>query len=196
MKIKEYPEFAGSIIDMLESLGIEYAIGGSFASSVYGQARTTIDIDISIVLPFNGVQLLVEAVKKLQYHTSVDEILDALIHKMPVNIIDPSSSYKADIFLVEPTPLEASILARKRREVIDLLTNKQAWLYSPEDVILYKMIYFLNGKSPKHLRDIGSMLVVQGDRLDYDYISRWSQDIKATELWNQLLSEYYSRKDE
>jgi hypothetical protein len=34
---------------MLESLGLQYAIGGSFASSAYGEARTTMDIDISLI---------------------------------------------------------------------------------------------------------------------------------------------------
>lgn len=32
---KSYREFAASIIETLESLGLQYAIGGSFASSAY-----------------------------------------------------------------------------------------------------------------------------------------------------------------
>jgi hypothetical protein len=38
MEPKSYREFAASIIETLEALGIEYAIGGSFASSAYGEA--------------------------------------------------------------------------------------------------------------------------------------------------------------
>ncbi len=111
MPSKSYREFAASIIETLESLGLQYAIGGSFASSTYGEARTT-------------------------------------------------------------------------------MTNATAMLYSPEDVVIYKLKYFLMGRSQKHLRDIGAILIVQGTALDYNYIAHWAQEIGATEVWNHLLAEY------
>ena len=61
MPPKSYREFAASIIETLESLGLQYAIGGSFASSTYGEARTTMDIDISVVLSESDVNKFVEA---------------------------------------------------------------------------------------------------------------------------------------
>jgi len=42
--IPDEAEFLGAlrkVIEAFESLGIEYAIGGSFASSQYGEARAT-----------------------------------------------------------------------------------------------------------------------------------------------------------
>jgi hypothetical protein len=51
MTPKPYYEFARTVIETLEALGIAYAIGGSFASSRYGETRASIDIDISIILP-------------------------------------------------------------------------------------------------------------------------------------------------
>ena len=50
MEPKSYREFAASIIETLEALGIEYAIGGSFASSAYGEARTTADIAAMLIV--------------------------------------------------------------------------------------------------------------------------------------------------
>jgi hypothetical protein len=190
MASKTYREFAASIIETLESLGLQYAIGGSFASSTYGEARTTMDIDISIVLSESDVNKFVEVIQNLGYYVFHDAIVDAMLKNMPFNIIDASSGYKADMFLVEPTPLEQSILARSRRVVYDTATNATAVLYSPEDVIVYKLKYFLMGRSQKHLRDIGAILAVQGTTLDYDYIARWAQEIGATEVWDQLLTEY------
>jgi hypothetical protein len=190
MASKTYQEFAASIIETLESLGLQYAIGGSFASSTYGEARTTMDIDISIVLPESEMQRLVEAIQRLGYYVFLDSIVDAMIQNMPFNIIDATSGYKADIFLVAPTPLDQSVLARSRRIVYDTTTNATAVLYSPEDVIIYKLKYFLMGRSQKHLRDIGAILIVQGTTLDYDYIAHWAQQVGATEVWNQLLAEY------
>jgi hypothetical protein len=193
MNPKSYPEFAKSIIDALESLPVDYAIGGSFASNVYGETRTTIDIDISIVLSQVGIQRIVEAIQRLGYHISHDDILDAVIHKQPFNVIDPSTGFKVDFFIVEPTPLEESILSRRRRMPYGLTPSNLAWVYSPEDTIVYKLKYYLIGQSQKHLRDIVSILIVQGTRLDRDYIEAWAVEIGATEVWNRALIDYGSR---
>lgn len=190
MAPKTYLEFATSIINALESQGVIYAIGGSFASIAYGEVRTTLDIDISIVLPMKAVSEFVNAIRQLDYYIDPQTILDAMVHGLPFNILDANDGYKADLFLVQPTPLEESILARRQRVVYDPTNNASAQLYSPEDVIIYKLKYFLMGQSQKHLRDIGAMIVVQGKELDTEYIEHWSQEIGATDVWHQLLAEY------
>jgi hypothetical protein len=86
--------------------------------------------------------------------------------------------------------LDQSVLARSRRMVYDTTTNATAMLYSPEDVIISKLKYFLMGRSQKHLRDIDAILIMQGTALDYGYIAHWAQEVGATEVWNQLLTEY------
>jgi len=46
---------------------------------------------------------------------------------------------------------------------------------------------------PKHLRDIGAMLFVQGEALDYDHIAEWAERIGAADVWAELLAEYRRR---
>ena len=46
---------------------------------------------------------------------------------------------------------------------------------------------------PKHLRDIGAMLFVQGETLDCDYVAEWAERIGAAELWAEILAEYRRR---
>ncbi len=41
-------EFLGLVTDRLDHLGIGYMVGGSTASSLYGEPRTTRDIDIVV----------------------------------------------------------------------------------------------------------------------------------------------------
>jgi len=89
-----------------------------------------------------------------------------------------------------PTPLEQQALQRRRYQVYDEISGAQAVFYSPEDVIVYKLKYYLEGRMPKHLRDIGAMLVVQGQALDYDYIAEWAEQIGAAEVWAEILAEY------
>ncbi len=193
MTSKSYREFADSMIQTLEALNITYAIGGSFASIAYGEARTTADIDISVHLSIADARQLEKAIQKLGYYISLDAIHDAIANKTAFNVIDGESGYKADLFIMESTPLAKSILARRRRVAYDSTTNASAILYSPEDVIVYKLKYYVQGQSQKHLRDIAAMLVVQGNQLDYDYIARWANEIAALDAWNQLLSEYKQR---
>jgi hypothetical protein len=194
MAAKTYREFATSIIDTLEALGITYAIGGSFASNAYGEARLTLDIDISVVLPQPDVKRFVGAIQALGYYITYDSIVDALVHDLPFNIIDATSGYKADLFLFKSAPLEQSILARRRRVEYDPDSRASAMLYSPEDVIVYKLKYYLLGQSQKHLRDIGAILIVQGAALDAEYITRWAQDLGGEDIWQKLLDEYQRRQ--
>lgn len=188
-----YQAFVRSVIDTLEELGFVYMIGGSFASMYYSEPRTTVDIDIAIVLPLEEVGRFVDAFQALGYYVSHDSIVEAIIHGQPFNIIDAEGGYKADFFLIEPTELERSALARRRREVYDPDSGAETYFYSPEDVIIYKLKYYLLGRMQKHLRDIAAILVVQGKALDFEYIQRWAEEIGAGEVWQQLLAEYRRR---
>ena len=196
MEHRKYRDFARSVIETLESLGFVYSIGGSFASMYYGEVRTTQDIDIAVVLPIEEANRFVAAFQALGYHIDLETVVDAFIYRQPFNIIDAEGGYKADIFMIdpdEPSELEQSAMARRRREVYDPDTGAETYLYAPEDVIVYKLKYYLSGRMDKHLRDIAAMLAVQGEDLDFDYIEQWAAHIGAAELWHALLDEYRRR---
>lgn len=53
---------------------------------------------------------------------------------------------------------------------------------SPEDVILKKLDFFREGGSQKHLRDIASMIAVQGaETLDWHYLMQWAARFGITD---------------
>jgi uncharacterized protein (DUF1330 family) len=194
MSSSDFRTFARSIIETLERLGATYLIGGSVASSQYSAPRATVDIDIAIAIPFEDTGRLIRAFQDLGYYASLDAVVDAVVHEQPFNVIDGVSGYKADLFLIlEPTALERSALARRRREVYDDQTGAAAWFYAPEDVIIYKLRYYLQGRMDKHLRDIAAMLMVQGDDLDWAYLDRWAREVGAGEVWDLLVKEYRRR---
>lgn len=192
-----YNVFASTIIHLLEELEIDYAVGGSFASSMYGESRSSVDIDISIFLPHEKLNSFVHAVEKLGYYVTWDSILDAIIWKTPFNVIDATTGLKADFFLVEQTtPLEQSIFQRRQRLVYDPKTGDSAILYSPEDVIIYKLKWYMEGRMEKHPRDIGAMLLAQGDALDLEYVAYWVNEIGAQDIWEKILADYQRRLGE
>lgn len=194
MSTDSFRTFVRSIIETLERLGATYIIGGSVASSHYSEPRTTVDVDISVAIPFEETGRLIRAFQDLGYYADLEAGVDAVVHTQPFNVIDGTSGYKADLFLIlEPTDLERSALARRRREVYDPQTGAAAWFYAPEDVIIYKLRYYLRGRLDKHLRDIAAILMVQGDDLDWGYLDRWAREVGAGEVWELLLNEYRRR---
>ena len=62
------------------------------------------------------------------------------------------------------------------------------WFASPEDVILKKLLYFQEGGSEKHLRDIIGVLKVQGEKLDRKYIADWIGPLGVENAWRLALS--------
>lgn len=56
-------EVAASITGVLEGLGVRYLIGGSLASSVHGEPRSTNDVDILVDLHTEHVEPSVEAIR-------------------------------------------------------------------------------------------------------------------------------------
>ena len=55
-------EFLAEVVGTLEAASIEYMIGGSVASSIYGEPRTTRDVDIVVEITDKSLASLVSAV--------------------------------------------------------------------------------------------------------------------------------------
>ena len=181
MPIRDFDEFLRSIIATLENLGFQYAIGGSVASSCYGEPRSTFDVDISVRLPLEEANRFVQAFQSLGYYADLEAVVDAFIYHQPFNIIDAESGFKADIFLIdpdEPSELEQSAMARRRREVYDPDTGAKTYLYAPEDVIIYKLKYYLfshthgrKGRRPRFSGDFPAEAGLPTDFSHTHYIS-------------------------
>jgi hypothetical protein len=68
-----------------------------------------------------------------------------------------------------------------------VIDDGPVWFASPEDVILKKLVYYREGGSEKHLRDIAGVLKVQGAQLDREYLYQWAKTLDVAETWNQLV---------
>lgn len=56
----------------------------------------------------------------------------------------------------------------------------------PEDVILYKLLYYRQGESALHLRDVLGILTVSGPELDNENIAEWADRLGLRAIWEQL----------
>lgn len=100
-------------------------------------------------------------------------IMDAIVEDradIPINTIHMYSGFKADLYPVrEGDELRQS--AFRRRQQVDYGPSiGKVYIHSPEDLILYKLIYFGLSQQSKHSRDTAAILKSRKNELNLDYI--------------------------
>lgn len=179
------------VVDALEELGVAYHIGGSVASSVYGTARATLDVDLVVDLHSEHIQPLVE---KLQatYYIDAEMVADAIEHQMSFNLIHLPSMMKVDIFIPKAQPFDQIAFGRVRQDTLSYSDNTRLfYLASPEDIVLRKLDWYKAGGavSERQWLDVLGMLKVQADKLDYTYLRQWAEPLGLTDLLEQALKD-------
>ena len=82
-------------------------------------------------------------------------------------------------------PWSREQIARRRR--LKLIGEQEGFAARAEDVIIGKLIYFQEGGSEKHLRDIASMMKMNRSKIDEEYLDRWVEALGLTEEWQAVL---------
>lgn len=99
----EFLEALRKVIAALDALGIEYALGGSFASSLYGEARATRDVDLVAAVAGRQAGPLVAALGP-EFYADEAEIAAAALRQSSFNLIHRETMAKLDVFEQSQTP--------------------------------------------------------------------------------------------
>jgi hypothetical protein len=170
---------------VLEAQKLPYMVVGSFASAAYGEPRLTHDIDIVVQLRAGDVDRLCGAFPSPEFYVSASAAREAVLQRGQFNVIHPTSGNKIDFMIARDDPWGRSQLAR--RSPRPLLPDCETFTAAPEDVILAKLLYYQEGGSEKHLRDIASMLRISGDEIDQTYIDHWAGQLGLVQEWHAVL---------
>jgi hypothetical protein len=174
-----------------KKLGVSYYIGGSIASSAYGFARATLDVDMVSDLKIEKVSSLIEMLKS-DYYIDKEMVINAIKRGSSFNIIHLNTMIKLDIFLQKNTSYSREAFKRKRKEILDEERKDiEIYLASCEDIILNKLEWFLLGgkASERQWKDVLGVIKVQGDLLDKEYLSHWAKELGLTELLEKAFKE-------
>ena len=183
-------EFLKLVIDALEAAGVEYLIGGAIAEWAWGEPRATQDLDLVVNIPLRAINKLSKELEKRNMLIPADVIRDSILEDrahIPINAIHRYSGLKADLYpLREGDELRLSAFQRRQRVDYGPPIGK-VYIHSPEDLILYKLIYFGLSQQPKHSRDIAAILRTKKDQLDFGYIDRWVDRWGLGSAWTEML---------
>jgi hypothetical protein len=175
--------------DVLDALGIRYAIGGSMASSIYGTVRFTQDADITVE-PFTAVcEKLYEMLKK-DFYIGREAMEQALRARSGFNIIHFATAFKIDIFVQAENEFQRQMLSRGRK--LRLSDSAKAFVFvSPEDIILLKLDWYRQSgcASERQWSDVQGVLAGQGKALDIEYIRNCANKLGLAELLTRAISE-------
>jgi hypothetical protein len=181
----EQSELVAYATELLDRINVTYMLVGSMASMAYGESRFTLDVDIVVDLNLRTVVLLCQGFPDPDFYVSLPAAEEALKRRSQFNVIQPKTGLKIDFMVARQDEWGHKQLARRRR--VQIFPDQWGYTAAPEDVILGKLLYFKEGQSEKHLRDIAAMLEISGDLIDRDDVSVWATKLGVNDVWQGIL---------
>lgn len=175
------------VVKAFEKIGVSYYLVGSVASSAYGIARATLDVDLVADLSVQHVNSLTEMLKS-DYYIDKEMILDAIKRHSSFNLIHLETMLKVDIFIIKDRPYDGVAFQRKRKDTLDEEQGAAEFYFaSPEDIILNKLEWFqMGGKvSERQWHDVLGIMKVQRELMDKEYLRRWATELGISDLLEQ-----------
>ena len=186
----EKPEVVLRVVAALEQLGITYLICGSFASALYGLARSTNDADLVAEVKPDQVSDLFRALES-DFYVSETSIQRAVELGRQFNVIHSETQFKVDIFTPKPGGFAAKELARRQEREFGTGSQRTAFFASAEDTVVSKLEWYRRGNEVSDLqwRDVVTVLKVQRDRLDIEYLRQSAAELGVLDLLEEALTE-------
>jgi hypothetical protein len=173
------------VIQKLESENVQYMVVGSIASMIYGEPRMTHDLDLVIDILPHDAEKIENLFPLAEFYCPPIEVLKSeIVHRGQFNLMHHQSGLKIDLMLRKITP--HSVAEFGRRKKVPFWNNFAVTLASPEDVIIKKLVFFREGGSEKHLRDIRGILAET--QIENEYISLWIGELGLEKFWAQVVA--------
>lgn len=179
------------VAKVLQSLGIRFYVGGSVASSFHGAARSTMDVDLVADLSSENIEPFVAQLNKKEFYVSQAAIEDAVNRSSCFNVIHLASSFKVDIFIPKNRDFDKSSMHRAALGKVDLESEFEVPIASPEDTILSKLEWYRLGNevSERQWDDVARVMKILGDAADQEYLERNAIDLGVEDLLQKLFRE-------
>ena len=179
------------VVDAFNKLSITYYIGGSIASSIYGTARATLDVDIIADITLDQVSTLVRSLIQ-EYYIDEQVIMEAISKSASFNLIHLETMIKIDVFIKKKDDYNELSFERKRRDtLVDDDEESDFYFASPEDIILNKLQWYKAGDqvSERQWLDIIGVMKVQNNSLNTAYLKQWAEILGLFSLLKEAFAD-------
>ena len=160
-----------SLKSAFDSLYIPWYLFGAQAAILYGVARLTADVDVTVSLHGHPLEELIAALKMVGFETRISAAEKFAEQHRVLLLVHTSSRIPVDIIIAGPGPEEA-ILTRSRKLAVGGVIIPVA---CPEDLIVMKLLAGRN----KDLDDVSSILAAKLPELDMAMIERSLKEFES-----------------
>jgi len=178
------------LADAFDEMKIDYAIGGSIASSLYGKVRFTQDADITVAAFGDKAEHLYNVLKE-SFYIGKDAMYQAISNRSSFNIIHLKSAFKIDIFVQKDDDFHRQLFLRRTKVKLDESVEHLFDIVSAEDIILLKLQWYQSAGcvSERQWSDVLGVLAVQSRMLDMKYLSSCSEKLGLSDILQKAMSE-------
>ncbi len=174
------------VLDVLNSVGIQYMLVGSLASTYWGRPRTTHDADVVVAINAQEGDALAAALGD-EFYAPDFVIRDAVEHGDQFNAVHFESGVKVDFWLLSSSAFDLDSFRTRRAGT---LFRRTAWVSSPESVVLSKLRRHREaGGDTRQYLDALEVYEVQRPTLDEAYLDHWAERLGLTDLLQRVRDE-------
>jgi hypothetical protein len=185
-------EVAVSVATLLDRTGVPYVIGGSIASSLHGEPRSTNDVDFVVDLREEHIRGLLAGLGD-EYYVDSPAVHDAVASSGSFNVIHLNTAVKVDMFVIGDDAFDRERLTRRQPVRLSRSDEKNTTIYldTAEDTIVRKLEWFRRGGevSERQWRDVLGIMRLQGARLDSRHMRTWAERLRVSDLLDRAARE-------
>ena len=159
-----FDETLARIAGALESAGIPYMIIGGQAVLLHGEPRLTRDIDITLGVNIDRLEILLDMTRRLSLKILPEDVSVFVQKTMVLPALEEETGIRLD-FIFSFTPYESQAIQRAKKVRI---LDRDVCFASAEDLIIHKIF----AGRPRDIEDAKNVVMKNPD-LDIRYIDKW-----------------------
>lgn len=178
----------GAVLDRLD---LQHAVGGSVASSRYGELRSTNDVDVLVQLPPAKAEGLVQALAA-PWSVEASAVQRALARRDMFQAYHMAAFMKVDLYVADPRRLlDALTLEHRKRVPVGGAEGGSICFSTAEDIVLRKLdwLRLSGGVLERQRRDVLGVLKGVGPDLDLGYLRATAGQLGLTEALESCLKD-------
>jgi hypothetical protein len=178
-------DLLGIFVRPVHHAGLPYVVAGSVAAMYFSEPRLTIDVDIPIFLKKRDLPVVSGLFPEPDFYCPPEEILAVEADREcrgHFNVIHIPTGLKADFY---PANGDATFGWAWQHKLTVESDSGELFLAPPEYVILWKLVFYQEGKSQKHLRDIARILAVQSELPHMDFLAAAIRERGLQAAWEE-----------